>query len=109
MMEKAFPMLLVLYFVMWIFVFCFGLIYKRRLRMLYPDLGASLYPGLLRKSVATDFKSVRFVLRGEYQSLDNPNFVTFCNRYRALLGTWFIVFGVTFVAMIVVFAIHTVK
>ena len=108
-MEKIGPMLLILFLVMWLSVSFFSLIYKRRLKMLYPDLGASLHPGLLHKSIYMDLKSTRFLLSGEYRSLDNPEFVRFCDRFRGLVIMWFIVLGVTIVTTGVLLAIRLVS
>ncbi|BCS99027.1 hypothetical protein DSLASN_46590 [Desulfoluna limicola] len=105
-MGKIVPILLILYFAMWVFVFCIGFIYKRRLKLLYPDIGANLHPGLMNKSISSDFKSTRFLIRGGYRSLDNYQFMRFSDRYRALVITWYIVFGVSIVSLVIFFIMN---
>jgi hypothetical protein len=98
-MEDSINIIIVPCLVMLIIVFCFNLIYKRWLKALYPDLQANSQSGLPGENINSDLKSTIFLLDKKYRSLDNPDFVRFCNLFRILVLAWFIVFGVTFVTL----------
>lgn len=91
--------LVVLYLVMWLLGYYLDVVFRRRLKSLYPDLGANLQTGIFQKSMDTDVKNTRFILGREYGALDNPDFVKFCDRYRIFMMASFMVLGLTIVAV----------
>lgn len=87
--------LLVTYLSMWAGGAVMTLLYRRRIRRRYPELGARLFPGLMDKTIQSDFAGVRFILRAEYRQLDDPAAVRLSEIYRATMLSFFAVFVVT--------------
>jgi hypothetical protein len=104
-METIVGSLVFLYLIMWFLGYYLDVVFRRRLKNFYPDLGANLKPGILQKSMDTDVQTTRFILGREYSTLDNPDFVKFCVRYRIFMMASFIVFGVTAVALVIYFIV----
>ena len=79
------------------------LLYRKRLRALYPDLAATLYPDMVPRNPFMKFKSGGksrwFILRGEYRSLDNRGFVRLCDCYRILILWFYFIFAVMVIVM----------
>lgn len=94
-----FVYLIPLYLALWVAGVGMHFAYKRRLRALDPELADRLYPGLLRKSIATDFAAMGFLFRGEFRKLNNPGFTRFSELYRVLTLIWFVVFLATMIAV----------
>jgi hypothetical protein len=108
-MQNPINILMPIYFVSLAIAFVVYLLYKKRLRELYPDLAATLYPDMIPRNPFENFKSGGnsrwFILRREYRSLDNRGFVRLCDCYRILLLWSYFMFFV----VILVFAFSSVK
>jgi hypothetical protein len=104
-MEIFIRVIMFLYFSVFFYYLYFHRIFKRRLEKVYPELGlgTSLYPDI---SFATDLKLTRFLLYREYRTLDNPHFVSFCGRFRALVIACYLMSGVAIATLTVFFIIH---
>lgn len=95
------PYLIPIYFILWLAGVAMHFAYKRRLRALDPQLAKRLYPGLLRKSTATDVSAIGFLFTGKFRELKDPSFIRFSEFYRALSVIWIAVFLATIVAVFV--------
>ncbi|HEY1661375.1 MAG TPA: hypothetical protein VGI03_03060 [Verrucomicrobiae bacterium] len=94
-MKEAISILMPIYLASAAIAYVAYLLYRRRLKGLYPDLAARLYPDLVPRSpftrLVSGHKTWQFVLRREYRSLDNRGFVRLCDCYRMLTFLlWFI-------------------
>ena len=91
-MKDAVSILMPVYLVSWAVGFSVHLLYRKRLKELYPDLAATLYPDMVPRNpfarLKSGRKSIWFVMRREYRSLDNRRFVRLCDCYRILIF-WF--------------------
>ncbi len=97
-MKDAISILMPIYLASMALSFFVYLLYRRRLRALYPDLAATLYPDMIHRNPFTNFissrKSMRFVMRREYRSLDNRGFVRLCDCCRLLIFWCYFAFAV---------------
>jgi hypothetical protein len=97
-MKDAISILMPIYLASAAVAFLVHLLYRKRLRELYPDLAATLYPDMVPRnpfaSLVSGRKSWRFVMRREYRSLDNRGFVRLCDCYRVLVFWFYFMFAV---------------
>jgi hypothetical protein len=97
-MKDAISILMPIYLASMVLCFFVYLLYRRRLRELYPDLAATLYPDMVPRNPFASFvsgrKSWRFVMRREYRSLDNRGFVRLCDFCRVLIFWCYFAFAV---------------
>jgi len=93
-MQNPLIILRLIYFATACIVFFVHLFYQRRLKELYPDLSAALYPDMVPRNPVTNLFSRRkwwgFIMRREYRSLDNPRFVKLCDCFRILVLSFYL-------------------
>ena len=101
-MKSIISIFMVLYLLSCVLAFFAYLLYRKRLRTLYPELAATLYPDMIPRNPLADFKfsrkSMRFMMRREYRSLDNRGFVKLCDCCRVLTFWCYFIFA----AMVIV-------
>jgi len=95
-MMKLSLILFLIYLVIALIALLINFLYKKRLKTLYPELAATLYPDMVHGNPFKRFKSGKsfgFLMRCEYRSLNNVNFVRLCDCYRVILILGYLTFA----------------
>jgi len=91
-LEILTALFMVSFIALWCVGFVTGFVYRCLLRRFYPEIASSIAPGLFY-SIASDFAELRFLVRGDYRSIDRRGFVRLCDVYRVVLYAFVVAFG----------------